>query len=193
MTTLFFFFGFLREVKTFLTYSLQARGIGHGKTCGYLQPLRGQQEDWWCMHKGSRVNTGCNHICEITFPSPFSLPILSVPPAHLGMVSPQLCPESQLPIHVRKVTVVLMEHVVPFGWFGPVVWKRIVLNSVLFLIFHYLSVEVWRGENHQTFSWFDLTVSNLRNKLFHDLTMEKKVAPRFCFTTSIRTCTVVIS
>lgn len=74
------------------------------------------------------------------------------PSAHLGMVSaPHLSPDSQLQVHTRNVKVVFMEHMVPFCWFGPIVWKHTVLSSLLSLKFHVFQEKFKKGEKIQHF------------------------------------------
>lgn len=134
--------------------------------------VSGGQQEGWCMQNQAWADTGCDHI--------------SVP-------SPLLCPGSQLLSHVRNVKVVLTQHMVPFCRSGPAVWKHTVFSNTLFIIFHCLSVEVWKGGKTSTFFWFNLTFCNLENKPFYYFTVEKDIAPRFCFTTSIRTWILVIN
>lgn len=197
MVTLFFFFG-LSEKSGNFHYIITPGGRG-GQLDG--RGICGCPQCFWEVNRRTEdacitrawADTGGNHICETTFPSPLPTPVRQCPAAHLGMVSaPHLCPDAQRQIHARNMKVVFMEHMVPFCWFGPVVWKHLVLNSALFIKFHYLSGEAGRGVENQTFSWLNLTFSNLRN-CFITLQWKRRLHLLFCFMTSIGTCIVVIN
>lgn len=195
--TIFFSFGLSEKSGNFhdiITPGGRVGGWLDGTgICGCPQrawEVNRKTEDAWVTRVWA--DTGGNHVCETTFPSPPPLPFLSVPistPWH-GQCPP---PPSRCPASgsCEEHEGGLHEHTVPFGWFGPVVWKHLVLNSMLFIKFHDLSGRVWRGGENQTFSWFNLTFSNLRN--FYSFTRDKKIAPPFCFTTSIGVCIVLIN
>lgn len=173
--TILFFWHFLGEwnenFHDIITLNDVGRGWGERLGSRELTPahsVSGGQQAGWCMQSRARADTGCAHI--------------SVPRPFPG-------PGSQLLSHRRNVEVVLTQHMVPFCRSGPAVWKHSVFSNTLFIMFHCLPVEVWKevcGGGTSTFSWFHLTFSHLRNKLFYYLTMEKEIAPHFGFTTSLK-------
>lgn len=129
---------------------------------------------------------GGKHTCETTSPTcPTGSPASAHQHTSAWSVS-SLCPDAQPQMPRHNVKAALTEHMVLFCWFGPVVWQDTVLNGMLFITFHYPSGDIWGRKTHHTCSWFNFTFSNLRNKLLYYFTMKKKIAPDFCFTTSIK-------